>query len=202
VGSGGRRFRARRCGGRRRYRCRRRRNPRWPETKLAGDPSHGQAPVWPELASSCSSVFSPRARAGRARSRAALLLERPQRQALADALADEQPLKLGDVCYAGAVGADDEVLRPQAGAVGRTAVDHLEHLDAALGSDPLSHSRRQRSWAAGDAELRAPHAPLRHQRADDCPRRRVDRDREFEADAGYCRVDADDRTAAVNQRAP
>ena len=45
-----------------------------------------------------------------------------QRQALADAVADEQPLQVGDVCDGYAVGADDQILGPQACLLGRTAV--------------------------------------------------------------------------------
>ena len=45
-----------------------------------------------------------------------------QSQALTDAVADEQPLQVGDVRDGDAVGADDQILGAQACPVSRTAV--------------------------------------------------------------------------------
>ena len=55
--------------------------------------------------------------------------------------------------------------------------------------------------AAGDAEVGAAEAALGHQRADDRPRRLVDRHGEAEADTGDGGVDADDAAMPVRERA-
>ena len=67
---------------------------------------------------------------------------------------------------------------------------------------PSVHARvrRKRPRAAGDPDVRPPHAPVAHQRADDPPRRGVDRHREPEADAGDRGVDPDHLGRAVDQR--
>ena len=67
--------------------------------------------------------------------------------------------------------------------------------------EPSREPRRQRPRAAGDPEVGAPEAALRHQRADDLPRRVVDGHREPEADARDRGVDADDASASVGERA-
>ena len=100
-----------------------------------------------------------------------------------------------------AVELDDQVLRPQPGLGRRRALDDLHDLDAGDPPEPSRQPRRQRPRAAGDSEVRPAEAALRHQRADDLPRRVVDGNREPEADSRDRGVDADDATAAVGERA-
>ncbi len=118
-----------------------------------------------------------------------------------DPLPDHQPLEVADVGERLAVDPDDQVAGAEAGVGGRAVLDDLDYLDpiglAGLGGE----ARRQRSRAAGDADVGAPHSALADQFGDDPPRRGVDRDGEAEADAGDGGVDADHAGESVAERA-
>ena len=86
-------------------------------------------------------------------------------------------------------------------AVGGAAFDHLHDLDPPLPAERRRQPRRQRTGVAGDADVGAAEPALAHQRADDPPRRRVDRNGEAEPDAGDGGVDPDDAARAVGERA-
>src|SRR5204863_6372488 len=101
----------------------------------------------------------------------------------------------------GAVDLEDEVLGPDAGAVGRAVADHLDDLDAAVVAAAIAGGRRHGPGPAGDAEVGPADAPLAHQRADHAQGVVVDRHREAEADAGDRRVHPDHAAAAVRERA-
>src|SRR5207237_5959008 len=60
--------------------------------------------------------------------------------------------------------------------------------------------RRQWAGSAGEAEVGAPKAALRHQGANDLAGRGVDRDGQAEADARYGGVDPYDPCATVRER--
>ena len=92
-----------------------------------------------------------------------------------------------------AVEADDEVLGVQPGARGGPVLDDLDHLEPVAPAEPRGDPRRQRPRADRDAEQRAAHAAVAHQRGDDQARRVVDRHGEAEPDAGDGGVDPDDR---------
>src|SRR5581483_7358806 len=87
--------------------------------------------------------------------------------------------------------------RPRSGRI----VDDLADLDAAGAAELAREPRRERSLLAAEAEVGAPEAALAHQRADDSPRRRIDRDGQAEPDSRDGGVDADDPAAAVGERA-
>src|SRR5829696_5662772 len=118
-----------------------------------------------------------------------------------DHVGREQALEVVDAEHRIVADGDDEILRPDAGAFGRRAGDHLDDLDAARAADRGRNRRRQRPGAAGDPDPRSADAPVAHQRRHDLRRRRVDRHGEAEADARDRRVDPDDAAAPVDERA-
>src|SRR5436190_24060759 len=118
----------------------------------------------------------------------------------ADQLADHQLLDVVHCLDRGAVQLDDQVFGPEACAGGGAFLDDFHDLNAALAPEPCRDARRQRPRAARDTQVRAPKAPLRHQRGDDRARRLVDRNGEAEADTRYGRVDADHAASAVGER--
>ena len=79
---------------------------------------------------------------------------------------------------------------------------HRVDLDHRLRAVALALRGRHRPRRARDAEVAAAHAAVGHQRADDPPRRVVDRHREPEAHARDRGVDADDRSALVTSAPP
>ena len=83
---------------------------------------------------------------------------------------------------------------------GRAALDDLDDLDAGLAAELAGESRRKGTRAAGDAEIGAAEPALAHERADDLPRRLVDRDGEPEADSCDGGVDSDHVAVSVRER--
>src|SRR5205823_9552319 len=92
---------------------------------------------------------------------------------VADQLADDDALKLVHAFDRRAVELDDQILRPQAGAVRGAALDHLHDLDAAAPAELTRETRRERSRPACDPEIGAAESTFRHQRGDDPARCRV-----------------------------
>src|SRR5205814_957493 len=112
-------------------------------------------------------------------------------------LAGHRAQQVGDVLDLDAVYGGDQILRAQAGPGRRAVGDDLDDFDTASATE----LRRQRPWAARDPDPRAPVAAVGHQRADDAPRRVVDRHREPEPDARDGGVDPDDAAESVSERA-
>ena len=116
-----------------------------------------------------------------------------------DKMPTERPLQLGHRLDWLAVDRQNQIARSYTRACGRSVADDLADLDAAGTTELAGESRRQRALLAGHTEVGATETAFRHQRADDLPRRRIDRHRETEADPGNGSIDADDTAAAVGQ---
>ena len=64
-----------------------------------------------------------------------------------------------------AVDRDHDVARAQSRGRRGASLDHLDDLDAVARAELAGDARRQRARAARDAEVRAPHASVAHERA-------------------------------------
>src|ERR1700753_1041227 len=86
---------------------------------------------------------------------------------LTDRLARHQTLDLVHSPDRPPVELEDQVLGPQAGALGGAAVNDLDDFDAILAPDPRPCLWWERTRAARDPDVGAAHATLGHQRTDD-----------------------------------
>src|SRR5262245_27164733 len=139
-------------------------------------------------------------RAHRERSSRAAALD-PEVEPAPDDVADEEALEVADPFDRLAVELDHDVADAQPGARGRSGLEELDDLEPAGPTDSGGHGVRQRTGAADDAEERPTNTAVDDEGVEDAPRRRVDRDRETEADPGDRGVDADDPAACVRERA-
>src|SRR5262249_6322949 len=130
------------------------------------------------------------------------LADQADPDAATDCVADHQPVHLVDAVDAHVVHRPEQVPGAGAGARSGAVVDHLHDLDAALLAEAAHEPRRQGARAAGDPEVRAAEATLRHQGRDDAPRCRVDRDGEAETDARDGGGDPADPAAAGRPECP
>src|SRR5439155_6247564 len=118
-----------------------------------------------------------------------------------DGIAVKQPLEVADALDRPAVEVEDEVAGPHARGRRWTTLEQLHDLERLASAKLPGKPRRQGPRATHDAKERPPNAAVTHQRTQDPPRRRVDRDRETKADARDRRVDPDDATARIGQPA-
>ena len=124
-----------------------------------------------------------------------------ERERRADQLGDHEPLKVGRALDGLGPDGHDEVLRTETRALGRAPLGHVHHLDARGAAELAREARRQRTSAAGDAEIGTADASLRHQRPDHPARALVDGHGEAEADPGNGGVHTHDMAVPVGERA-
>ncbi len=110
-------------------------------------------------------------------------------------------LQIGRVSQRLTLDPDQHVAGAHARAFGGAALDDAQHGDPAFTVQLLGDRRRQRRRCGGDPDLGAIDAAVTDQRRDDRAGGVVDRHRQPEPDARDRRVDADDATVPVGQRA-
>jgi hypothetical protein len=118
----------------------------------------------------------------------------------ANHVADHDPLEVADAFNRSTVELDDDVAGPNARGRRRASLEQLDDLEASSPAETLGEHGSQGPGSAHDAEERSPDATVVHERRDDRPRRRIDRNGKTESDSGNRRVDPDDAPATVRQR--
>src|SRR6185436_18419972 len=95
-------------------------------------------------------------------------------------LTDEQALEVADALDRVAIELDDQVAGANAGRGGWGAIQQLHDLQPAAAPEVMCQRGGEWPRPAHDAQVRAPHAPVAHERAEDPAGGRVDRDGEAE----------------------
>src|ERR1700686_3017452 len=117
--------------------------------------------------------------------------QHPDHQEALDRTVDHQALQVARALDRPSVDLDDDVAGAEARGLGGAPLDDLDNLETFAAADFPGPARRDRTRDPGDAEVRAPDAPVADQGADDPLGGRVDRNGKTEAGARERGVDPD-----------